>query len=793
MFKKASFSFFIVLLMLLTGTGYVLTTTFPQKSGSIKLAGLSEPVTVRRDHASVPYIYAQTDEDAYFTLGFVHAQDRFWQMDLMRRYGAGKLSEILGETALGADKWMRTLGLYKLAEKEVPSLPFKIRSALEAYSQGVNQWQKTKTGLGAIEFAAFRYSPEPWTPADSLVWTKIMATQLAGNYRKELSRSRVLRKIGPKRMNEFWPDYPGQIAVKSSGTEGSVSIGVFAGLEDVSPIPVGTPTGASNQWIVSSKKSQTGHPLLANDPHLGFAAPIMWYLAYLESPGLNLTGATVPGVPFHILGHNGQIAWGITSTQADQEDLVVEKMADGLPGRYFTPVGPKALTNRIEIIRIKDQPDQEITIRMSGSGPILSDLRPHLAVGRSNAEIVALKAVYLKPGDQTINALYDLNRASNWKGFQEALRFVKSPVLNIGYADTKGNIGFQVAGSIPVRQSGDGSLPSEGWTGSGRWASYADFADLPFLYNPASGIIVNANNPVGDISKPPFISRDWAAPYRARRIDQVLGTSDPVEIATMASLQHDDVSLAARDLLPLLIDAVGPKTTQAQMALSLLQNWNGNMDKSRSEPLIFSYWLRNLNRAIHADDLGDLSRQLLALRPRFIKHVLTEQPGWCDDRSTDKRESCDDVITQSLTNTIVELSEAFGSEMAGWQWGDAHKATFAHSVFKHVPYLRTLTDLSVSNSGSDFTVNRGSSHVNNERAPFKHIHGPGYRGIYDLSDLTKSKFMIATGQSGNFLSSNYRDMLTKWRDGEYVTLNGAQGGMKTKFEHALFIKPLHSE
>ncbi len=763
-FKKALIGLSTLLVLALIGIGGWLSTSLPSHPTSLMSPDLAGPVEIHRDAAAIPTIRAQTDDDAYFALGFVHAEDRFWQMELTRRFGAGRLSEILGEKTVAADKWMRTLGLYRLAEQQAQTLPKPVQNALAAYSKGVNHWLQNKTGLGAIEFAVFRYVPEPWRPADSLVWSKIMATRLSGNFHKEILRNRLAGRIGMDRMNAFWPDYPNQVTASAQ----SALAHLMARLENLSPWPVGLPEGASNQWIVGGERTQTGAPLLANDPHLGFAAPIMWYLAEIKTPTLRVSGATVPGMPFHILGHNGQLAWGITSTQADTEDLVVERLVEGQTDHYQRPVGIAPFTVREETIRIKDAAAQTFRVRSSGHGPVISDLRTDLTDVSGDASVISLNAMYLKPGDQTANALYLLNRATDWPGFRHALTYLRTPVLNVGFADTQGNIGMQVAGDIPVRASGDGSLPTQGQTGAGAWHGRVPFDQLPSVFNPSGDLILNANNPVGNIAQKPFISRDWAAPYRAQRIEQRLDDAAQLETDDMASIQLDTVSLMAREMVPALLALAKPQNDRESQALALLAGWDGDMDRGRPEPLIFSYWLRSLNETLYRDDLGRLADDLIALRPRFVLSVLRIDPVWCNNRETAPLETCASAVSESLGKTHTLLSEQYGTDMSAWRWGDAHQATFRHSIFKHIPLLNRLTDLALANSGSDYTVNRGASRVNNPKEPFAHIHGPGFRALYDLSDLSKSQFMIATGQSGNFLSPHYRDLLSDWRDGRYL-------------------------
>ena len=769
------------------GGGAWLWMSLTRQPEGAEVAGLSAPLIIRRDKAGIPYIRTDTSEDAYFALGYVHAQDRFWQMEAMRRYGAGRLSEVMGEATIGSDKWMRTLGLYRLAEMQVDDLGDHVRKALLAYARGVNAWLGQKSDPLTLELALLRYTPEPWKIADSLVWGKIMATQLAGNFRTEILRSLIAKRIPASRVGELWPAYPADAPVSINGVEKDNIQSLLGGLAALPPWPEGLPAGASNFWAVDRKNSSGGGALLANDPHLGFGAPVMWYLARIETPTMQVSGATVPGVPFHILGHNKSIAWGITSTQADMEDLFIESLSPDDPASYLTPDGKQVFDVRKEVIRVKGAPDQVLEVRESRHGPIISDIRDDLKSLTGNKYVVALSATYLETDDQTSSAFFYLNRASNWSAFTEALQQVQGPVLNFAYGDVDGNIGFMTPGLVPVRGAGSGVVPSPGWTGETDWQGFIPYEDLPRLFNPSEGKIVNANNRIVGPDYPNFISHDWAARYRAERIEEVLDAArGKIDLALMMALQNDNVSLMARDLLERLLPLVKPERDDDKAAIALLRKWDGAMARERAEPLIFSTWVLELNKAIYGDELGNLTPGYLKLRPRFLISVLTRRNHWCDDSNTPDPEDCASRVNIALSRAMDSLKAQFGGDPGSLKWGDVHKATFNHPVLTNVPLLNRLADLSIASDGGDYTVNRGATRPNNEAAPFAHIHGPGFRAIYDLSDLSKSRFMIATGQSGNPLSAHYSDLLGKWRDGQYLGFASRERGALGKATQSMF-------
>lgn len=762
----------LLVLFVVAAGGYLwLRTSLPRLSGDITVAGASAEIEIIRDRHAIPHIRARNAEDAYFGLGFVHAQDRLFQMDFMRRLGAGNLSEVVGPPTLKLDRMMRVLGLYRLAEDSVTRLSPPARRMLEAYSAGINSFLTGRSGALPPEFLVLGYRPKPWRPADSLVWARIMAMRLTGNWHTEALRARLSSRLTAQQIHELWPPDSNNVAptVTAWAPELKKHRQLFAELLEIWPREL-LPISASNSWSVDGEHSATGKPLLANDPHLGFRAPGLWYLARIESPGLTLTGATVPGVPFHILGHNGKIAWAITSTGSDTQDLFIEEISPDNPDAYMTPDGAQLFETRQEIISVAGAPDVTITIRNTRHGPVLSDARPDLKPLGGSGHVIALAAATLADGDATGESLYHLNRAGNWAEFRAALRLFHSPQQNITYADLAGNIGFTAPGRVPIRKAGDGSVPAPGWTGSHDWKGFIPFDALPSVYNPASGRIANANNPIAPKNYPYFFGNKNATSYRAERIHQMLdGLTKPPSMDDFAAMQADSNSLMARDLVPVMT-RFSPRDDRTRRVLKRLRAWDLMMARNRPEPLIFTAWLRTLNRLIYADELGASLPAFWGLRPLFIRNVLTRNGKWCDDRASDKVETCDEMLQASLDATLDELEAAHGDDPSSWRWGDDHYANFSHALFGRIAVLRRFADIRIAANGGGYTVNRADHHVTNKAAPFAGIHGAGYRAIYDLADLDRSRFIQATGQSGNFLSPHYRDITEKWRDGGHITI-----------------------
>lgn len=777
-FRKLAFRLTLIVLLplsLIAVAGILwLRTSLPGLSENIALSGIEAPVDVVHDRNGIPHIIAGSADDAYRALGFVHARDRLFQMDFMRRLGAGRLSEVTGRPTLQLDKTMRTLGLYRLAGATVKRLPPDARAALDAYAAGVNAFLTARSGALPPEFVVLQYRPEQWTPADSLVWGRLMAMRLTGNWRTEALRAALAGRLSATQLADLWPQdrdatpttLAGALPVaETTRLAAQVLNNIPAWLRQVS---------ASNSWVISGAVSGTGtksgKPVLANDPHLGYRAPGLWYLARISAPGLDVTGATVPGVPFHILGHNGRIAWGFTTTDSDTQDLFVERIDPGRPDHYLTPDGPAPFITRREVIKIKDAPPESLTVRTTRHGPVISDIYDNLPKIAGTDHVIALAATSLRADDMTPLALYRFNRAQDWPAFRQAARHFHSPQQNISYADTDGNIGFVAPGRVPVRRTGRGRHPVPGWTGAFDWTGVIPFEALPQSYNPASGQIVNANHRIVPYSYKWYLTDDWSAPYRARRIYGFLGTQAPHSVTQSMRLQTDTLSLAAKDLLPVLLKNLEAQTDKRRRVAALLDTWDGQMSRGAAAPLIYSTWLAAVNRALYADELGPLFPQYFGLRPRVVLHMLTRRTAWCNDVTTDAAETCREIVSRALDTAISALEDKYGGDIDDWRWGEALQAVFSHPLFGRIPVVKQLSDIRIESDGGPYTVNRAQSRVGNAKAPFASVHGPGYRAVYDLSDLANSRFATATGQSGNPLSSLYANTTRNWRDGKYIKI-----------------------
>lgn len=765
LFRRAvSVVFTLLLAGLVVGYG-ALRTSLPTIDGEIAVAGLDAEIEILREANGVPHIYAASEADAYFGLGFVHAQDRLWQLEARRRLGAGRLSEILGRRFLDIDRFFRTLGIYRVAARGLKALDSNTRAAYAAYAKGVNAYLETRGGLLPPEFLILGAPPpEPWTPADSLVVLKLMAWDLSGNWRDELLRARLASRLSSEQIADLWPPYPGDgtVALPQLRFSGFEELGDLDELWRLTP-PGPTPDMGSNNWVVAGDRSKTGLPLLANDPHLGLGAPGPFYLAHLVAPGFDVVGATLPGAPGVVLGRNQRIAWGFTNTYPDTQDLFIETLDPEDPTRYLAPDGWRAFEVRTETIAVKGEADVVIEPRTSRHGPVLSDLQMPNDQADAPSQVMALAWTALRDDDLTAQAGLALSRAGDWPEFVAALRDFHAPQQNMVYADRDGNIGFFAPGRVPLRRQGDGWLPAPGSSGAYDWDGFIPFSALPMVFNPPAGYMVTANNKIVPDGYPYFITRDWTPPYRARRITELIeGRKHDRE--SFRAIQADQVSLMAREMLPYLLDAK-PESEAVLAAQSLLLDWDGEMARDRPEPLLFSAWYRELTHLVYGDELGPMLDAAWSQRPLFMRAVLEGRAGeWCDDVTTDQRESCAERATLALERAVAGLSMLYGERVSRWRWGDAHVAEHAHGIFQDWAPFSWWFDIGIGNGGDRYTVNAAGFRFSEAKRPFAQNHGPAMRAVYDLAALDKSLFITSTGQSGNPLSPHYSDFVERWRD-----------------------------
>ena len=795
-------AYFALVLGILGGAAYIYArTSLPKIDGSLTLAGPSLPTQIVRDKHGVPHIYARNLADAYFALGFVHAQDRLWQMEMNRRITSGRLSEVVGKATLESDRLFRTLGFKQLAEQQAAALNGDGKIHVDAYVAGVNAFIDKHSGALPPEFLLLGVTPAPWTAADTLAFLKLMALDLSGNWFNELARFRLATRLDQKQIQELFPPYPGDapVALANLASLYRTAAKSFDLEKLVTALPEQPVEGiGSNNWVLAGDRTATGKPLLANDPHLGLATPALWYYAHLSAPGMEVIGATLPGVPGVVLGRNQRIAWGFTNTGPDTQDLYLERVDANDPTKYATPTGSAPFETREETIKVRFGDDVRHVVRKTRHGPVLSDLAPNFGGGVEAGYVLALQWTALSPGDRSAEAVEALSRVSNWDGFVTALKEYRTPQQNIVYADVDGNIGFIAPGLVPIRKPENdtkGLVPAPGWDEKYDWAGYVPYDSLPRSYNPSTGRVVTANHKIVPDSYPYYITSEWADPYRAARIEQMLAARQVHSVDSFKQMQSDVVSLQLAELLPLLLAA--PVTEgDARRAHDLLSKWDGALDAGRAEPLIYEAWYRELSRLLVADKLGPLFQSNWRQRPQFVRNVLTDVDGqsrWCGAGPSGPAENCAALIARAFDLALADLRARYGGDMNLWRWGEAHMAIGSHrplgAILAAAPWLRGLFEVRVPTPGDTFTVNVGRHNIADEAKPFANVHAASLRAIYDLGDLDRSLFMFSTGQSGNPLSPLYRDLAKSWAAVDYLPLTMKRADIDTGAMGTLTLEP----
>ncbi len=746
----------VLLLLGVVVAGSLLWLTLPPRHEVLHIAGLSAPVAIRFDSHGVPRITAANERDAALALGYVHARDRLFQMELMRRTVSGRLAERVGPAALKSDRLMRTLGLREAALAEYASLPAAPRAVLDAYAAGVNAWLDARGRYACLECIAFRRL-EPWQPVDSLLWGHLMGWYLAANERVELARMALAGKnLSPEKIAALWPPAEGtgrpDAALAPGDARFASEAGALLAAIPAFPARFTEPSEESNAWAVDGAHSRTGAPLLAGDPHLGFSFPGLWYLVRVTTPERVLTGATVPGVPFLVLGQNGHIAWSFTSNGADTEDVFAETPLD--PGHYLGPTGPLPFGLREERIKVRGAPDVLMTVRATRHGPVISDLIP------GETRLLAFAAANLQgPGTATLG-LWSLNHAETVEQAGAAAALISAPVQNLMVADRQ-KIALFLTGRVPLRRTPEGAAPLPGADPTHDWIGWAAGEALPHFIAPASGRLVNANERIGPAAGAGgvFLGADWPGDWRAERIRSLLAGIGKADVADFATMQADTTSVFAAQILPHL-RAISPPPGLATTAAALLAGWDGRMAHDRPEPLIFNAWLRRFAAGVLAEQgvkFGDPAAPTL----EFTASLFTQEGAalWCGG-------DCSGRLAKALDDAVGTLALRLGPNLSAWRWGDVHPAVFAHPLLAHLPAIGRLATLAIPASGDDSTVDRGAMGPDG----FEALHGASYRGVYDLALPDRSLFMIAPGESGNLLSPHARDLLTPWRDGATLTL-----------------------
>ena len=773
---------------------YLTSRSLPDYDKTLEVAGITAPVRIVRDTANVPHIFGEQDADVFFGLGYVHAQDRLWQMLMLRRTVQGRLSELFGERTVAIDKLLRRLDLYTAAVKSVGDQSPEALAALQAYSDGVNariqEINESALGRGAPEMFLFPSDVPPWTPADSLAVIKVMAVELSGHLEAEVLRARTSLLLPEERVADILPDVPGTgVTALPDYAALFPEVPAYADaapmLDDpLSPFNRRAFAGASNVFAAAPFRSARNGALFANDPHLGFAAPGTWYLARLELEEQGVIGGTIPGLPAILLGRSDTTGWGLTSAYLDDQDVYIERLNPENPNEYLTSDGYVPFQTKPSIIKVAEAPSVTIELKWTNNGPVLPP--DHYALGTitPSGHVTSLAWTAFDENDTSYTAAYNLMRAKTVKGMVKAAEAYVTPPQNMMVTDGE-SIAFKTIGAMPRRDSrhqSQGRMPTQGWRLENQWRGVFPYSSNPEFQNPTSGILGNTNNKSVERPFPLHVSYEWGDTQRILRWQDLMQGRAIHTRESFIEAQLDSVSMTARTLLPLLgadlwyTGAAAPEGTPErlrQRALELLANWNGEMNEHLPEPLIYSAWIRAVQDRLIRDDLGPLAREFTHVEPLFIERVYRDIDGaasWCDVVQSAGTETCSDIARLALDDALVWITDRYGDALESLRWGDLHQATHDHPILGKAPFLRYFVNIRQSTSGGDNTLQRGRILGSGDN-PYLNVHGAGYRGVYDFADPDSSVFITATGQSGHPLSRHYDDLGELWRRGEYVPMS----------------------
>jgi penicillin amidase len=817
----------LTLVALLAGAVFSvqMVRSLPALDGQHTLPGLSSPVMVRRDGADVTHIEAASALDAWRAMGHVHAQERGWQLEFNRRLMRGQLSEILGPSTLDTDKLMRTLGLIQAARQQLQKMPPEVLAALQAYSEGVNAAHLSGQAAGSPEFRLLgvpaHHAQNPaWTPEDSMGWALAMALDLGGNWGQEFARLSASQVLDTERLWQLMPAYPGEAPATQVDIAGLYrQLGVHLRPSTQSAQAPGLPSDAlaqwsdeqvrdmgilegkgSNNWVLAGQRTQSGRPLLANDPHLALSAPAIWYFARLKAPAgqlpggrahpaLDVIGATLPGLPFVVLGRTRGVAWGFTNTGPDVQDLYLEQLDAARPGQYRTPDGWADFELRQETIRVKGQGDVQLQVRSTRHGPVISDVQPqYRKVLDVQRYAVALRWIALQPENLTVLAGMNANWAQDIDQLQTAFADHLAPMQNVVMADTQGRAAFKAVGRVPLRGKDNdlkGMAPAPGWLAAYDWTGTIPYDETPAVSPSAlaeKGWHASANQNILPEGYRHFMGQDWHTPERYTRITQMLAGDDKRSLQDMARMQNDVLSLGSQALLPHLLQA-RPQHPLGAQAMQRLASFDGRMDHDSVGGMLLNVWAHELTVQLLSPKLGEDRFWSLYGKRHFRQGLLgilqRQDAFWCGDKG------CAAASSQALDRALNYLQQRLGPDMRHWRWADLHPAISGHRPFGRVAGLQRLFDVHTPSAGDLFSVNVGQYWANDRAEPFANRHAASMRAIYDLADLERSVFIYQTGQSGHAFSPRSQDMAQAWAHGQYrpMQLDPAQ------LVHALQLRP----
>ncbi|MEK3854596.1 penicillin acylase family protein [Cytobacillus sp. FSL H8-0458] len=749
-----------------------LSRSMPKTDWEIRIGSISKEVMVNRDGSGVPHILAANERDLFIAQGYVQAQDRLFQMDLSRRQASGRLSEVIGEATVGNDKYFRTLGLRRAAEASYEAYSPEAKQILGWFAEGVNLYIKEvkENGKMPVEFSILGYEPEEWSPVDSLTIGKYMAYDLGGHWESQAFRYYLLQHFPEDKAYELFPSYPEEAPY----IIGKNNLNIEESFASVITPPE---FNGSNNWVAAGTKTASGKPILADDPHLSLSTPSIWYQMHLESPEMNVSGVIFAGTPGIILGHNKDIAWGVTNTGPDVQDLYIEKRNPSNINEFlFNEKWEKAEVIE-EPIKVKGKEPISYKVTITRHGPVISEFAGDS--GKDN--VLSLQWTALQPSKE-LEAILKMNKSSDWNQFEQALELFHTPAQNFVFASPDGTIAYKANGKIPIRKKGDGLLPVPGWSDEYEWKGYIPYDQLPKTINPEEGYISTANNRVIGDSYPYHISHDWAQPYRQMRIQEFLNSKDNLTPEDMMALQMDQKNLQAKEFIPMFLHEMKePSSVLEKEALSILSNWDYNDSKDEAAPLIFNLWMKSISDILFEDQISPQMRKLFKGQKQAVDALLRTAANGKEGIWIEEKGGLQEILSQSLSTAVQEAEDLQGSSPSKWKWGNYHQLAFSHplSSVKPLNYLFNRQGR-IPVGGSSVTV-QAAAHKDDGTVN----HGGSWRFVIDTQNMNTAYHLVGPGQSGHPLSQWYHDQMNDWAEGNYHKTALTE----EKTRHTLLLKP----
>lgn len=752
--------------------------SFPLTEGKAPVSGLTSPVEVYRDEFGVPLITAGSERDLMVAIGYVQAQDRLWQMDLARHAAEGRLSELFGRETVPFDHLFRVVGLRRTADSILAHLEEPTLSQLAWYAEGVNAFIRSSRGRFPVEFDLLGHDPEPWEPVHSVLVARLIAWELNLSWWTDITLGAIAERIGLLKAVEIIPSYPADVepTVPQSAWRKQIPLALGfvrtgnAYAQAFGRVSIG---GGSNAWAISSKRSATGHALLANDTHLQLSVPSMWYEMILNGGGYDVRGMTVPGAPGIVAGRNGRIAWGLTNLMADEADFYVERLDSVSGTTYAYDGGWRPLTSWEEEIHVRGDTTVTVVVRATHHGPIVSDV--HTSLQRTRTPFtISMRWTGYELNDP-IGTVLDLNRARTWGDFNAALDGFSVPGQNIVYADVEGFVGYRAAVKLPIRGAAGGLLPLPGWQPASEWRGFVPAARLPRLLNPAEGFVASANNKVTDDAYPYPIGDLWEPPARIQRLRELLAErQEAVTVADCERWQNDRVSLLAKELVPHILRVCADSAfdiPEKERIVEYLRNWTYSFDRDDIPSAIFHPWLVRFVQNTFRDEMGDDLYHdyvlLVNIPLRVIARLVREGDSpWFDVAGTDSVESRDDIVRKSLQEAVTEVRERLGNDPRLWRWGSLHTVELRHPFGLRTPLNAVFNVGPFPFGGASTALMSGEYSFN---TPYAVSVGPSYRQIFNLGDASSARVVLPPGQSGHAFHPQYDDQTQLWINGGYRT------------------------